>query len=156
MQPALLLSGGALPLTRHDRFAGDPYSPASQALGIVATDESLGALMRHMEELGVLDNTVIIVKADHGVIEKSTVRLARAERRRSKPTVRSDRYCSRLRVHSNATEIFLYRTVTYRTVPYHTIRYRYRYGTVRYGKRFEGSNYKGNDQNSLWRITDTA
>ena len=54
-------------------FAGVPTNNASQALGTVVTDESLGALMRHMEELGVLDNTVIIVKADHGVIEKSSV-----------------------------------------------------------------------------------
>ena len=58
-------------------FAGVPYNNASQALGMVVTDESLGALMRHMEELGVLDNTVIIVKADHGVIEKSFVRVPR-------------------------------------------------------------------------------
>ena len=42
---------------------------------MVVTDESLGALMRHMKELGVLDNTVIIVKGDHGVIEKSFVRV---------------------------------------------------------------------------------
>ena len=55
-------------------FAGVPFNAASQALGIVVTDESLGALMRHMEELGELENTVIIVKADHGLIEKSAVR----------------------------------------------------------------------------------
>ena len=89
MQPALLLSGGASPLTRHNRLAGDSYIPANQALGIVATYESLGALMRHMEELGILDNTGIIVKADHGVVEKSSVRLTRAERRRRKPSLGS-------------------------------------------------------------------
>ena len=49
-------------------------SPATAALGTVTCDESLGALMAHLEDLGILDSTVIVFQGDHGVDAKNRVR----------------------------------------------------------------------------------
>ena len=51
-------------------------SVVSQALGVVVTEASLGALVRHLESLGILENTVILFKADHGIESKGLVRIS--------------------------------------------------------------------------------
>lgn len=54
-----------------DRRQAGTYADTS--LGTVWTDDSLGALMDHLDAIGELNNTLIVFTMDHGMVSKDTV-----------------------------------------------------------------------------------
>ncbi len=50
-----------------DKLADEDPLIARQRVAILAVDEAIDGLVRQLEELGIADNTVVIVSADHGL-----------------------------------------------------------------------------------------
>jgi len=56
-----------------DRARNDPPDVRQQTLGALWLDDSVGALMRALEETGELNNTIILFQQDHGMQAKGSL-----------------------------------------------------------------------------------
>ena len=57
----------------HGCWLIDPGLAASYAAGSIWTDEAFGAVVSHLADLGILDNTVVVAFSDHGKPGKGTL-----------------------------------------------------------------------------------
>ena len=58
---------------RDSVLAGSPNDDSNVPLGAIWIDDALGAIMKTLEELDELDNTVIVFQPDHGLEGKGSL-----------------------------------------------------------------------------------